>query len=235
MAFQNWLERTLKPHFRRRCRIGDQAFFDKMLFPATEDLEAAYPEIRLEVEKVLERHNELAPFQEISPDQLALSNDDKWKMFFLKAAGIRFKRNIQQMPKTMAVIDKHPVICSAYLSILGPHKSLPPHEGPWSGILRAHLGVIIPREGRCHIRVEGKPYYWRNGEVVFFDDTYTHEAHNETDELRVVLFMDTMRPLYFPWNVINKTILRLAWLLPYVREPLKRHKAWEKSFYGIGK
>lgn len=234
MAFQDWLERTLRPHFKRNCKIGDRPFFDKNLLPATADLEAAYPEIRAEVEKVLQRYDELTPFQQISPDQIDLSDDDRWKMFFLKAAGIRFERNIQQMPKTMAIIDKHPIICSAYLSILGPRKTLPPHEGPWSGILRAHLGVIIPQEGKCHIRVDGKPYFWRNGEVVYFDDTYMHEAHNDTDELRVVLFMDTMRPLAFPWNFINWAILRLAWLMPYVSVPLKRHKEWEKAFYGIG-
>jgi beta-hydroxylase len=146
----------------------------------------------------------------MSPDQEFLSDDDRWKFFFLKCVNIRFKKNCALMPETMKVIDRCPEIIAAYLSILAPGKTLPPHEGPWSGVLRAHLGVIVPKAKSLphnpHIIVDGQRYDWSEGKVVYFDDTYTHEAHNPTDGIRVVLFLDVIRPMSPPWSWINRFI-----------------------------
>ena len=76
-----------------------------------------------------------------------------------------------------------------------------------------------------------KKYYWKNGEVVFFDDTYEHEAFNNTDKIRVVLFMDILRPMKFPFNLINKFLIFVVRFLPYVTIPLQRHRDWEKVFH----
>ena len=152
-------------------------------------------------------------------------------MFYLKAVNIKFEKNLAMMPKTKALLERNPDIISAYLSILGPRKHLPPHRGPWAGLLRAHLGLIIPDIKKCFIRVANKKYYWKNGEVVFFDDTYEHEAFNNTDKIRVVLFMDILRPMKFPFNLINKFLIFVVRFLPYVTIPLQRHRDWEKVFH----
>ena len=110
-------------------------------------------------------------------------------------------------------------------------KNLPPHCGPWSGRLRAHLGLIIPDTDNCFIRVADQTYHWKNGEVVYFDDTYKHEAFNNTDKLRVVLFMDILRPMKFPYNLINRFLLFISRFLPFAKIPLKRHREWEKVFH----
>ena len=82
---------------------------------------------------------------------------------------------------------------------------LVPHEGPWSGVLRMHLGVDIPTDGKgCVLSVLGKEYRWKTGKVVIFDDTYEHFAINLTDNIRVVLFMDYLRPLPLPLHWLNK-------------------------------
>jgi len=231
-----WLYKAVYDNFHKHCFIGDQPFFSKKTLRPAKELELAHPLIKFEVLKILERYEELTPFQVMSPDQESLSNDDKWKFFFLKCANITFKKNAQMMPQTMAIIDKYPEIISAYLSILGPHKTLEKHCGPWSGILRAHLGVVIPLPAdpakKPHIIVDGLRYEWKEGEVVFFDDTYEHEAHNPTDEIRVVLFMDVLRPMSFPYNWLNRFILSVAILFPYIWIPYFRHKKWEKQFHG---
>ena len=64
-----------------------------------------------------------------------------------------------------------------------------------------------------------------------FDDTYEHIAVNETDETRVVLFIDYMRPLPFWLSWLNWLVVSTAKFLPYFKTPLKRHKEWEKTFY----
>lgn len=228
---QESLEKFFHDKFKANCTIGDHPFFDKMSLSATPDLEANFADVREETLEVLKRYDEITPFQQISPDQCSLTDDDRWKMFFLKAANIRFEKNIAMMPKTAALIDRNPEICSAYLSILGPQKHLPPHSGPWAGILRAHLGVIIPDTERCFIRVANQNYHWKAGEVVYFDDTYEHEAFNNTEEIRVVLFMDVLRPMKFPYNWLNNFLLFIAKHLPYIKIPLQRHREWEKTFH----
>ena len=172
-------------------------------------------------------------FQDISPEQKSISNDDKWKMFFLKSNNIRFKRNCEQFPETMKIVDSDKNIVSAYFSILESNKMLTPHEGPWSGVLRMHLGVDIPNDGKgCTLSVMGEEYQWQDGEVVVFDDTYTHFAINLTDHPRVVLFMDYMRPLPWPLHTLNKFFIFIGRFLPYYKVPLTRHREWEKRFYG---
>ena len=140
-----WLiEKFFRPIFRRFSKHGGGVFFDKELFPVTKTLESKYWIIRDEFETIRDRVKDFAPFQDISPDQIYISNDDKWKMFFLKAGKIRFEKNCEQFPKTMRILDADPNIVSAYFSVIGPKKMLMPHEGPWCGILRIHLGIDIP-------------------------------------------------------------------------------------------
>jgi ornithine lipid ester-linked acyl 2-hydroxylase len=233
--FENtWLiERIFRPIFRRYCRVGDCKIFDGQKFSEKKILELYYPEIREELDKIMPRSSDFAPFQDISPDQIYISNDDKWKMYFLKAGNIRFERNCEEFPRLMGVLDKMPNIVSAYFSVLGPQKMLMPHEGPWCGVLRMHLGMIIPKpKETCALVVDGEKYHWEEGEVVVFDDTYNHFALNYSDEDRVILFLDVLRPLPWPLHQINKAIIWMARLLPYFKEPIKRHKKWEESFYG---
>jgi len=229
-----YLGRWIAIPFYKNSIWGIMPFFNKELLPATADLERYYPIIRREVDGIMTRYDELAPFQTMSPDQEYISNDNGWRFFFLRCAGVKFKKNMALMPQTMRILSWHPEIVSAYLSILAPGKVLPPHRGPWAGVLRAHLGVIIPKsdKGVPHLIVGGFRYNWEEGKVVLFDDNYLHSAHNPTDGIRVVLFMDVIRPMRHPWDWINKAIISVIWLFPYVWIAYFRHKKWEKKFHG---
>lgn len=102
------------------------------------------------------------------PHQTYISNDDKWRLFFLKGAGIWFKRNCLSMPITHAILKRHPNVVSAYISVLGPRKKLNPHIGPYSGVLRLHLALDVPHRQRCYISVNGKTEHWKQGTPVFW-------------------------------------------------------------------
>ena len=227
-----WIERLLKKPFHKHSLLGDKKFFDAYSMPLAKELESNFPAIQAELKNILKRYDDFAPFQSISPDQTYISNDDKWRMFFFKAAGVNFGRNKQFAPETFKILDKHKDVISAYISVLGPKKMLMPHEGPWSGILRMHLGVVIPGNKECVLVNGGEEYHWEEGKVVLFDDTYEHIAVNQTDEIRAILFLDIMRPLPQPWNFINWSILKLSILFPYIWVPYLRHRRWEKKFYG---
>ena len=85
-------------------------------------------------------------------------------------------------------------IKTAFFSILPPGKRLNPHVGPFKGVLRYHLGLIVPKEkDKCFILVNGKKKTWKEGESFMFDDTYVHEVRNETKETRVAVLLDIRR------------------------------------------
>ena len=75
---------------------------------------------------------------------------------------------------------------------------------------------------------------WDEGESLIFDDTYEHEVWNDTSGFRAVLFVDFVRPVKFPFNLLNQFILNAAIFTPAIREAQERHEKWEKKFYGRG-
>jgi len=83
----------------------------------------------------------------------------------------------------------------AMCSIMEPGKKLYAHHGPWCGIIRMHLGLIIPKSNPV-INVGKEKYHWKEGELVAFNDTYLHSVHNpkKNGGIRVILFLDINRP-----------------------------------------
>jgi beta-hydroxylase len=172
-------------------KVGNPPIYDKAAFPWATDVEAAYPAIRAELERVLTRKDDLPGFHEISSDVATISQDRGWKTFLLAGYGFKSDANITLCPRTWAACQKIPGLITVMYSILEPGKHLPPHRGPYNGVLRLHLGLIVPEPREdLGIRVEKELYRWREGEAVIFDDAFEHEAWNRTPHTRVVLFVD---------------------------------------------
>jgi aspartyl/asparaginyl beta-hydroxylase (cupin superfamily) len=213
-------------------KVGNPPIYDNAVFPWTRLIENEWRLIRAELERVLTRKDELPAFHELSKDASTISRDHRWKSFILAAYGFRSANNIGACPQTWRICHHIPGLISVMYSILEPGKYLPPHRGPYNGVLRLHLGLIVPEpRDMLGIRVENKVYRWREGEVVIFDDAYEHEAWNCTQHTRVVLFVDFRKPLRFPASLVNWLLLHLAVFTPFIREGIDNQKAWEKKFY----
>ena len=224
-------EKLFGKAFHKYSLLGDKIFFNPYVLPVAKELEDNFVEIQKEVKAILARYDDLVVFQSVSPNQAYIPIDDKWRMFFFKAVGIGFKHNQKIAPTIAKIVNKYPDICSAYISVLGPKTYLNPHRGPWSGIIRMHLGAVVPEINKCTLIVEKKPYHWKEGEVVLFDDTYEHMAINDTDKPRAIVFLDIMRPLPQPWKFFNWLCLRLALFTPYVINGYFKHRKWQKLFF----
>ena len=61
-----------------------------------------------------------------------------------------------------------------------------------------------------------------------FDDTFDHEVWNDTEQRRVVLFLDIERPLMPHGSCVNKTSLRLIQMTAYVKDAKKNLVTWEE-------
>ena len=212
---------------------GNPPVYDIALFPWAAGIEKAYPAIRAELECVLVRKSELPSFQDISMDVKTITDDAGWKTFFLVGFGKPSARNIGQCPKTWEALRNIPGLKTAMFSIFEPGKHLPAHRGPYNGVLRLHLGLIVPEvSDRLAIRVGRQVCHWQEGKVLIFDDAYEHEAWNHTEKTRVVLFVDFVKPLRFPARFVNWLLMNLAVFTPFIQEGMENHKAWEKRFYG---
>jgi aspartyl/asparaginyl beta-hydroxylase (cupin superfamily) len=224
---------ALVERFNLKCStVGNPPIYDKAVFPWVGQVERAYPDIRAELERVLTRKDELPGFHELSSDVATISTDRGWKTYLLCGYGFRSQANITACPRTWEACRNIPGLITAMFSILEPGKHLPPHRGPYNGVLRLHLGLIVPEpHDALGIRVENHLYRWREGEAVVFDDAYEHEAWNRTDKTRVVLFVDFVKPTRQPARLLNWLLLNLAPFTPFIREGLDNQKAWEKRFY----
>jgi aspartyl/asparaginyl beta-hydroxylase (cupin superfamily) len=227
-------ERVLAPIERwigRRSLVGDATFFPLERFPWVKHIEDNWTVIREELETVLEDHAALANFQDISKDQIEITDDDRWKTFFLYGYGFKTKLGVEMCPRTAALMEQIPGMKTAMFSILSPRKHIRHHRGPYKGVLRYHLGLIVPREKEaCRIRVGDDIRHWEEGKSVIFDDTFDHEVWNDTDETRVVLFVDVLRPLPFPESAVNRLIVRAIGFSPFVLDAKRNQRAWERRY-----
>jgi beta-hydroxylase len=191
--------------------------------------------MRAELDRLLLRHAVLPNFQDISIDQARLTDDDRWKTYFFSAYGVRSAANCARCPTTARLVEKVPGMTTAFFSILSAHKHIPAHRGPYKGVLRYHLGLRVPEPAEAAgIKVGGQIAHWREGGSLLFDDTYAHEAWNDSDGLRVVLFLDVVRPLRPPASWLNRLVIKAIALSPYVQDGKRRNRAWEERFLRTG-
>jgi aspartyl/asparaginyl beta-hydroxylase (cupin superfamily) len=227
-------ERVLAPIERfigKRSLVGDATFFSNDRFPWIEHVEANWETIREELEGVLVDHEALPNFQDISKDQIEITDDHRWKTFFLYGYGFKAPLGIEMCPKTAALMRQIPGMTTAMFSILSPRKHILDHRGPYKGVLRYHLGLIVPHDAQqCRIRVGQDFRHWEEGKSLVFDDTFNHEVWNDTDETRVVLFVDVLRPLPSPWSHVNSAIVKAIGYSPFVLDAKRNQQAWEKRF-----
>jgi beta-hydroxylase len=221
--------RTLERVIAWGSEVGNGTFIDDTsAFPWAKRLEAAVPKMQKELAAVLERPQDVPNFQDLSKDQIHLSDDDKWKTYFFYAFGYKADRNCEACPETTKLIETVPGMQTAFFSILAPGKHIPAHRGAFKGVVRYHLALKVPVEKeKCRIRVGTDYRHWEEGQSMFFDDTYFHEVWNDTDETRVVLFMDVTRPLRFPANVVNNAVIGMIKHSPFVTDAVSNYKAWE--------
>jgi aspartyl/asparaginyl beta-hydroxylase (cupin superfamily) len=227
-------ERVLAPIERfigKRSLVGEETFFGNDRFPWIAEIEANWETIANELERVLEDREALPNFQEISKDQIEITDDDRWKTFFLYGYGFEAKLGVEMCPQTAELMRRIPGMKTAMFSILSPRKHILDHRGPYKGVLRYHLGLIVPDDAEaCRIRVGDDFRHWVEGESMIFDDTYNHEVWNDTDETRVVLFVDVLRPLPSPWSQINRAIVKAIGYSPFVLDAKRNQEAWEARY-----
>jgi aspartyl/asparaginyl beta-hydroxylase (cupin superfamily) len=203
-------------------------------YPALKALADNYSAIREECLALLNASITMPGMDALSSATAGGIHKIAWKSFMFKS-GEFIDGNCALAPRTAALLRKLPGVYTAFFSVLEPHQHIKPHWGYWKGFVRYHLGVRIPANNddkSCWIRInpnawnrdkreeieQGETYYWKNGTAVLFDDTFLHEAANESDEVRVVLFLDVARKMPWHLSLLNKLFLGIAHRTQSIRQ-----------------
>ena len=122
----------------------------------------------------------------------------KWDGYYFYRHGHKREDNCARCPQTTRALELAPLMHvrdlgpEVMFSFLAAGTHLLPHHGVTNTRIVVHLPVIVPTD--CALRVGGEIHAWQEGQLVFFDDTYEHEAWNRSGEMRVVLIMDCWNP-----------------------------------------
>jgi len=111
---------------------GRAAFFCNDQFLWVKGVEAYVSEIQLELTEVLKTQS-IPNFQDVSEEQLTITNDDKWKTFFMYVYGNQVAENCGLCPNTVSALQLIPGLKTAMFSIMAPKKHIPLHQGPFNG------------------------------------------------------------------------------------------------------
>ncbi|MCI1046934.1 aspartyl/asparaginyl beta-hydroxylase domain-containing protein [Caballeronia zhejiangensis] len=177
----------------RNTAAGQTTFFDTAAFPWVKHVEAMWPNIHAEANRVLAAIDTLPGYEQIQEDQAALSTDRRWKIFPFDAYGHNVPVNHALCPVTSYALSLIPGYKAGMFSILQGGKHLPAHYGPYNGVLRYHLGVTVPEPEKCGLTIGFETRRWYEGQSMIFDDSFLHSASNMSDKDRVVLFVDFER------------------------------------------
>ncbi len=177
-----------------------------------------------------------------------------WKRFYIKWYSKSFHSSaLDKCPKTIELIKGIKSIKAAMFVVLPAGSKLPPHRDPFAGSLRYHLGLVTPNAPECYIDVDGTEYFWKDGDVVLFDETYLHDAYNNADSDRLIFFCDIKRPMrniigrwlnsFFAWFIVAASrapnedgdntgnINKVFKYLYQIRIVGKKLKAYNKTLY----
>jgi aspartyl/asparaginyl beta-hydroxylase (cupin superfamily) len=223
--------RALFRYLGKQSLVGDPPVFDTSKFPWAIELEKNFDVIHRELQGILAMREYIPLFHDLSPDQKRISTGENWRTFFLKGFGYEAEQSWKRCPETMKVLSKIPNLRSAFFSILGPNYHIPHHQGVTKGLIRCHLGLIVPdQRDQCVMRVDDQICQWEEGRCLVFDDTYDHEVWNKTDQERVVLLIDVDRPMRLIGRLISRFLIFGVTRSGYVQDARKNLKTWEALY-----
>lgn len=167
--------------------------------------------VRDEYINYVQTYGKFKRLKELDINQSELdSTSIPWEVLFLRCYNADTNK-VQYFPRTVELCKSVPGCSLAMFSILKPGQYLPRHLGPYKGVLRYQLSLIIPKDHEnCCLEVNEKKHCWKEGGDVMFDDTLIHSVHNNTDESRVILFLDVKRQFQNVFlDTLNNVILFL--------------------------
>lgn len=170
--------------------VPAKAWYDESEIPEVAVFEASYERIKRELLNVLSHER---GFETPPPIDQGVVRAGAWELFWIKDGCKKFEENWALCPETKKLIDSLPRVGeSTTFSALTPGAHLQPHCGVANLRLTLHLPLIIPPD--CELRVVEETRGWEEGKCLVFNDSFVHEARNNSDSPRYILLVDLWHP-----------------------------------------
>ena len=205
--------------------IPARTFYDPQEFEWAAQLEEAYPIIKEELLGVLNQEGKGFKAY-MSEYQTRVAGWNTFNFFFY---GRKIEENCARCPRTTAILESLPRFERDHImfSALNPHARISPHTGPMNGIIRGHLGLVVPQG--AYIRVGHDERTWQEGKLLVFDDSFEHEVWNHSDFVRIVLFMNFWHPAFQPQELPVLERFRSAYELAPLSRVHERNQAEKRA------
>jgi len=167
-------------------------FYDTTELPAAKILREHYPEIKAEIEAFYATQS-----KELRANFTPYGLNPGWRTINLYSYHLRYRRVCRKFPIVDRVVRSIPGMYHVQIAVLKPHTVIRGHMGDTSALIRHHLGIVVPGTlPELGIRVGREEQCWKEGEVLALQIARRHKAWNETDDYRIILTVDTVRPEY---------------------------------------
>jgi len=163
-------------------------FYDPAIFPELQPLKDNWEAMRNEILAYEKSHGHLKQMDSHSPPE---HTEGQWTHVYLINYLWKFHRNMARFPVISSVISQIPNCVYATISVLPPHTDILPHCGNCNGIVRSHIGLIIPQpKPVCAIQVGDEMHGWEEGGLLAFTIVNRHSAWNRSDQRRYIVIAD---------------------------------------------
>lgn len=163
-------------------------FYPPEWFPELNILKENWVAIRDEILAYEKEQGVITGIGSYSP--AAVSGND-WSTINLMSYMVLFHKNRAKFPVLTKVTDQIGSITTVTISVLSPQTVIKPHYGDTNGVIRAHLGLVVPDPGpTIALEVGGEARGWEEGELLLFTIVQRHTAWSRSDRKRYVLLID---------------------------------------------
>lgn len=213
---------------------GISCFFDIADVPIIEELETRAGEIKNEILVFISRKQKaFTPYF----GRLVKNSPEKWITHPLRTWGLDYHVAQNDFPVTCETIKKIPGVVSVSFNILSAGGEIPEHFGDTNATNRVHLGLVIPAGLPVSgIKVGEKAVAWEEGKATIFCDAHRHKAWNHSEEDRLILLMDVIRPEFMPdrRKVCSIIITSFIFQLLIIKAPILQRRVVDNSRVILG-
>jgi ornithine lipid ester-linked acyl 2-hydroxylase len=193
------------------------------------ELEDDYLVILKELEQYLAENNFKTHF-----NSTMVEKEATWKVQGLRMWGLENYKKQKHFKKTMALLNAIPNITLISFNLLEANSKIIPHQGDTNAVIRCHLGLKIPAtEPDCAIKVKAEVKGWQTGKVLGFNDAFTHEAWNLTDETRLILLFDILKPQFIKQKLKVCATVRASLFIQLFGNRFPSIYHWNRNWFKI--
>ena len=148
---------------------------------------------------------------------------DGWKIMMVSVGKTVSEQGQYFLPKLVEITQRYKV-ASVVVSSLPAKTEIPVHCGYTPMVKRLMLAITVPRDAdNCYLCVNTEKLTWTEGKCLLWDDTFYHAVKNNTEETRVVVYMDVIRETgNWVLDGIIRIVVKMIQGSSYVQDEVKR-------------